>query len=97
MDEEDQWKLILLLLKDIARQKGITHREIAEATGMTQPNISRTLNGRYPPNLKNLLAVARAIGVNLFFEDRSGTSDLNRAFEAAMSELGRRIDNLPTN
>lgn len=37
------------------------------------------------------------IGVNFFFEDRDGQTDLNQVFEHAIEQLGRRPGTLPKN
>ena len=97
INEGESWKMLLLLLKKIAQQKHITNMLIAERTGMKQSNVNRMLNAKFPPTLVNFMALAKAIGVNFFFEDQEGTSDLNKAFEDAMTELGRRADKLPNN
>ncbi len=94
---EQHWKLLVQLLKEIADEKGITQLEIAEKTGLLQSNISRTFSLLVIPRLDTFLAIARAIGVNFFIEDREGKTELNVLFEAAMAELGRRPDDLPKN
>lgn len=66
---EQHWKLLVQLLKEIADEKGITQLEIAEKTGLLQPNISRTFSLLVIPRLDTFLAIARAIGVNFFIED----------------------------
>lgn len=90
-------ELLVLMLKKIAAQKGISHHDIADRTGLHKSNITRTFSLNYMPNLTTFLAIAKAIGVNLFFEDKEGTTELNQIFEAAMDELGRRPENLPQN
>ena len=94
---EQYWRLLVVSLKIIAESKGITQEQIAEATGLKQSNVSRIFSTKYSPSLHNFIAIARAVGVNFFFEDRDGTTDLNRIFEKAMEELGRRPDKLPKN
>lgn len=94
---DQQWQLLVLLLRKIAEQKGISQNKIAELTGLKQSNISRMFALKFPPSMRVFLKVASAIDVNFYFEDRAGQTDLNKAFEAAMSELGRRPDKLPQN
>lgn len=96
---EQQWKLLVLLLKELAIQKigKGWQTELAERTTFTQSNISRMFSLKYTPSLKNFLIIAKAIKVNFFFEDQEGKSDLNKAFENAMNTLGRRPNNLPKN
>lgn len=96
---EQQWKLLVLLLKELAIQKlgNGWQTQLAENTNFTQSNISRMFGLKYAPSLKNFLILAKAIEVNFFFEDKEGTTDLNLAFEKAMESLGRRLYKLPKN
>lgn len=94
---EYHWQVLVTFLEEIAKQKGITQGQIAEETGMMQSSVSRLFSLKYVPKLHTFLAIAGAVGVNFFFEDKEGTSDLNKGFEAAMEKLGRRPDKLPKN
>ncbi len=94
---EQQWQLLVLLLKEIAEQKGLTHQHVADRSGLLRSNVSRLFALKFPPNIKTFVAVAQAIGVNFFFEDKESTTDLNEAFERAMESLGRRPNKLPKN
>ncbi len=94
---EQQWKLLVLLLKNIAEAKGITQNEIAEKTGLKQSNVSRLFSLKYPPTLRLFLQIATALDVNFFFEDKEDKTDLSVIFEKAMTELGRRPDKLNKN
>jgi transcriptional regulator with XRE-family HTH domain len=94
---EHHWMVLVLLLKEIAQQKGITQQEIAERTGYLQSHIGRVFSLRYVPKMDTFLIIAKAVGVNFFFEDKEGTSDLVKAFEKAMDALGRRPNKLPKN
>lgn len=96
-NQNEQWKLLVLLLKEIAENKGITQNEIADKTGLLQSNISRFFALKYNPTLDTFLQVAKAINVNFFFEDQDSKTDLNLMMEKAMTELGRRAKNLPKN
>jgi DNA-binding phage protein len=89
--------LLVLMLKKIAAEKGISHRELANRAGIHKSNVTRTFSLNYMPNLTTFLAIAKAIGVNFFLEDKDGTTELNVIFEQAMDELGRRPDKLPKN
>jgi hypothetical protein len=96
---EQQWKLLVLLLKELAIQKlgNGWQTQLSEKTNFTQSNISRIFSLQYKVTLKNFLIIAKAIEVNFFFEDKKGKSDLTLAFEKAMEALGRRPDKLPKN
>ena len=96
-NQNEQWKLLVLILKEIAESKGITQNQIAEQTGLLQSNVSRFFSLKYKPILDTFLQIAKAIKVNFFFEDTESKTDLNIAFERAMTELGRRSQNLPKN
>ena len=94
---EDTWRVFVLLIKEIAESKGITHEEIATRTGLARSNISRMFQLKYCPSLQNWLKILKAVEVNIFFEDRESKTDLNQLFEKAMTALGRRPENLPKN
>lgn len=78
---EETWKVLVLTLKNIAEDKGITQETISERTGFTQSNISRIFSLRYCPTLQTFLAIATAIEINFFFEDRDGKTELNVMLE----------------
>ena len=96
-NQNEQWMLLVLLLKEIADKKGITQGQIAEKTGLIQSNISRFFSLKYKPTLDTFLQVSKAIKVNFFFENQEDKTDLNQCFEKAMEQLGRRVDKLPKN
>lgn len=86
----EQDMILVQLLKEIAEEKGITQLEIAEKTGYQRSNISRVFSLRYTPRLDVFLNIAKAVGVNFFFEDKESKTDLSVMFERAMTALGRR-------
>jgi transcriptional regulator with XRE-family HTH domain len=94
---ENQWKILVLLLQQIAEQKGLTQQEIAKKSEMHQSHISRFFALKYSPDIKTFLKISKAIEVNFFFEDKESRTDLNLAMEKAMEELGRRVDKLSKN
>ncbi len=96
-NNNEHWKVLVLLLKEIADNKGITQLEISERTGMLQSAVSRFFSLKFKPTLETFLQVAQALKINFFFEDQEEKTDLNIAFEKAMMELGRRPNNLPKN
>lgn len=95
--QDEQWKLLVLILKEIADSKGISQNQIAESTGLLQSNVSRFFSLKYKPTLPTFLIIAKSVKVNFFFEDQESKTDLNQAFEKAMTELGRRPNNLSKN
>ncbi|PXX96918.1 hypothetical protein DF185_19960 [Marinifilum breve] len=94
---EQHWRLLVLMLKLIAEEKGITQQQIADETGLQRSNVSRMFSLKYCPSMSNFLAIAKAIKVNFFFEDKESKTELNEIFEKAMTELGRRPDDLSQN
>ena len=97
INQNEQWMLLILLLKEIAEQKKISINEIAERSKMEQSSVSRFFSLKFKPTLPTFLEIAKAIKVNFFFEDQESKTDLNQAMEKAMEALGRRIDKLPKN
>jgi len=95
--KNNDWQLLVSLLSELAKQKGISHQAIADASGLKRSNVSRVFSLNYAPNLTTFLSIARAVGVNFYFEDKASDSDLNAAFERAMESLGRRTEKLPKN
>ena len=67
---EQHWQVLVLLLKNIAAEKGITREQISDKTGMKASSISRIFSLRYRVTLANYVSIAQAIGVNLFIEDK---------------------------
>ena len=95
--ENEHWKVLVLMLKNIAADKAISHQQIADETGLQRSNVSRFFQLKYKPTLDTFLTIANAIKVNFFFEDRESKTELNNVFEKAMDQLGRRPDKLPKN
>lgn len=92
-----QWKLLVLILKNIAEDKGITQQQIADDTGLHQSSVARFFQAKFKPNLEVFLKIAKSVKVNFFFEDKESKTDLNVIFEKAMEQLGRRPDKFPKN
>ena len=67
-NQNGQWQLLVLILKEIAESKGITRREIANRTGLLESNVSRFFSLRHKPRLDIFLEIAKAIGVNFVIE-----------------------------
>lgn len=95
--ENGQWQLLVLILKNIAEEKGITQQQIADETGLHQSSVARFFQAKFKPGLDVFLEIAKAVNVNFFFEDKESKTDLNLMFEKAMEQLGRRPDKFPKN
>lgn len=54
-----------LLIKEIAKEKGITLNEIADKVGIAQPSISRIVNGHMNPTINTLEKISDALGVDI--------------------------------
>ena len=76
-NQNEHWKVLVLLLKEIADQKGISQNEISEQTGMLQSAVSRFFSLKFKPTLDTFLQVAHSLKVNFFFEDQENKTDLN--------------------
>ncbi|MNX56698.1 helix-turn-helix protein [compost metagenome] len=96
-NQNEQWMLLVLILKEIAESKKLTQEQIANETGMLQSAVSRFFSLKFKPTLDTFLQIAKAVKVNFFFEDQEDKSDLNQCFERAMEALGRRVNKLPKN
>ena len=94
---DQHWKVLVLILRKVAESKGISQQEIANRTGMLRTNINRVFQLKYCPKLDTFILIANAIGINFFLEDKDSMTELNEIFEAAITELGRRPENLPKN
>lgn len=95
--DEQQWKLFVSLLHQIAIDSGITNDQIATETGLHSSNISRMWRLQYSPSIKQFLQVAKACKVDLFFESKDAKTDLNILMERAMADIGRKPDKLNKN
>lgn len=64
-NQNEQWKSLVLLLKEIAENKGFTQNKIANNTGLIQSNISRFFSLRYKPNLETLIKISNALNCKI--------------------------------
>ena len=97
MGKVEDWKILVTLLRKISEAKGLSQQDIADKSGLHRSNINRMFQLQYCPNLNTFIKVAKAIKVNFFFADIDDTTDIDKLFESAMTELGRRPDRLPQN
>jgi transcriptional regulator with XRE-family HTH domain len=58
-------KLLLSFIRKIAKEKGMTEKDIALNSGFIQPNVNRMLSGKYMPSLDNFLKLGEAVGVRI--------------------------------
>lgn len=78
--ENNQWQLLVLLLKEIATEKSITQEMIAQNTGLIQSNISRIFALKYRPTLDTYMKLADALQVTIKVEDNEGIIDISECF-----------------
>lgn len=68
-NQNEQWKLLVLILKEIAESKGITQNQIAGSTGMQQSAISRFMLLKYKPTLETFLKIANVLNCKINITD----------------------------
>ena len=56
---------LLTTLQELANEKGITEKQIADKTGFIQSNVSRMFAGKYSPLLDNFIQLADAVGYHI--------------------------------
>ncbi|RSC96038.1 helix-turn-helix domain-containing protein [Tenacibaculum singaporense] len=96
-NNEQHWKLLVSLLKEIASSKGIKDSKIAELTGYSPSTIGRIFRLDFCPKLSIFLDIMRVLEVNIFFESKDSETDLSIAFNKAMDKLGRNPDTTSQN
>lgn len=68
--KKEQWEALVLLLKEISKENGITQREIAEKTGFKQSHINRVFSLRFTPTLDTFLKICRALDLDVVIEEK---------------------------
>jgi transcriptional regulator with XRE-family HTH domain len=68
--ENEHWKVLVLLLKEVAEQKNLTQQQVADTVGITQSNLSRLFAVKYKPNLDLFLRVANAVGLHVYLDNK---------------------------
>ena len=66
---QGEYQAILAIAKARA-ETGLTQKELAERSGLTQSNISRIETGRSVPNVRTLQQLAQGFGKTLHIEFR---------------------------
>lgn len=52
-------------IRAIMEERGVTQKQLAKMTGITQPDLSRMLTSQVAPNMKRLMKVCKALGLVL--------------------------------
>ncbi|MEI6865598.1 helix-turn-helix domain-containing protein [Flavicella sp.] len=93
LENEQHWQLFVLILKEVANEKGISNYDIAKKTGYSESTIGRVFKLAFCPKLQIFLDIMRVLELNIF-EPIDSCANLNLAFEKAMKQLERRSDKL---
>ena len=70
--EEKRWKVLVLLLKEIAKERNITQKQIAAKTNLRQGQISGIFNLNHIPQFDTFVKICSAIGITFTFKVRDG-------------------------
>lgn len=73
---EEARKLLCAHLGELAKEQGLTHQQIADATGFQRNSVTRMLSGRFPPTLDSFLKLCDAIGVYIFVEPKDADTEM---------------------
>jgi len=93
LDEED-FAGLLLALRDVAEARGVG--KIASAAGLNRENVYRILSGQGNPRLSSLMALLRALGVQLRVEPQEGElEELPENFVIVTPELQVKTESGP--
>ena len=77
----------------ILKQRGMTRRELAERTGLTEVAIGRYINGEREPKAVTLSAIAMELGVSM--DELMGIeTNSNNELESAMRLVARNAGDL---
>ena len=79
------------------KAKGMNRTQLAEAIGVHKSTIKRFFELEFCVKFDVVLAMIHALEMNIFFESRDESAQINKWFEDAMDQLGRRPDKLPKN
>lgn len=60
---------LALRLAEIARNRGMTQAQVAQAAGLPQGTISRVFSGESPANSETLCRIAEAVGAEIAVND----------------------------
>lgn len=61
-------KIIAARIAEIAKERGITQKEISEISGIRETTISRILTGKFAANSAYLCRIADAVGVRIVLD-----------------------------
>lgn len=64
----EEWKILVLSLREIAKKKGMSINELAEKLGKHHTTVGNFFLADNPPTLQNFLMLAELIGVKVTME-----------------------------
>jgi probable addiction module antidote protein len=74
--EEDEPKLLLAAIGDIAKARGMS--KIASVSGLGRESLYKALNSNAKPRFDTILKVISALGINMVFSAKSSLHDNNK-------------------
>ena len=93
----EHWKLLALFLENAMLGKGMNRTQLGEKVGVHSSTIKRFFELDFCLKFDTVLAIAKELELNIFFETRDESAEISKWFEDAMEQLGRRPDKLPKN
>ena len=75
--QSEDWKEIVIKLRDIAIEKGITQDMIAYKSGMLQSSVSRIFALQFIPKLSTIISIAKALEVDIIVKDDKLKAELS--------------------
>lgn len=71
--ESEDWQQLVVRLREIAKEQGITQDIIALRTGMKQHSISRIFSLNFSPKISTLVSIAKALKVEIVVQEHIKT------------------------
>jgi DNA-binding Xre family transcriptional regulator len=69
---KEKWKILILLLREIAREKNITLDELYQKTRIEQSNLSHIFNLDHGIGIKRLFKITDALDLNITLSTKDG-------------------------
>jgi ribosome-binding protein aMBF1 (putative translation factor) len=95
--QSEHWKVFALFFKQAMEAKGMKASQLAAKIGASPSTIIRFFDLEFCIRFDYVLRIIHALELNIFFETRDESAEVNKWFESAMEQLGRRPDKLPRN
>lgn len=93
----EHWKAFALFLQNAMEAKGINRTQLAQKIGVHSSTIKRFFELEFCVRFDVVLAIIHALDLNIFFKTHDESAELNKWFEDAMEQLGRRQNQFPKN